>query len=91
MRITKNQLRQIIKEELAAVLREDDKEDEGPGVKGDVEALPAASATEKAGAKGRAEMEKRPLFKGRDVKAIKRDQPEKEEMVDYSPKITSRD
>ena len=30
MRITKNQLRQIIKEELAGVLREDEKEDEGP-------------------------------------------------------------
>ena len=86
MRITKNQLRQIIKEELAAVLREDDKEDEGPGVKGDVEALPAASATEKAGAKGRAEMEQRPMLKGSGVKSIKSDQPEKEDMVGYDTK-----
>ena len=57
MRITKNQLRRSIKEEIAAALREDDKKDEGPGVKGPSEALPTASAGEQIGKEGRAELQ----------------------------------
>jgi len=81
MKISKVQLRQIIKEELAAAL--DEQDDEGPGIVGDVTPLPAGSSVEKAGAEKRAEFGT--SEKGRDILSKMKTDPDSEIPMGLDP------